>query len=136
VSEAITVITEDEVVVDGRREGDRLLVPAASLAAATGWELKPEGLCQAGVCVPVRDPAGLVEGDDVDIAELARRVGRVVAVDADAGVAVIGASAAERGSALATLHAPAFTLPDLQGHPVSLDDFSGRKRLLLAFASW
>jgi hypothetical protein len=133
---AITVITEEEADVEGRRDGERLLVPIGALEEATGWELKPEGLCQDAVCVPVRDPAGLVEGDHVDVAEVARRVGRVVAVDAEAGVAVIGASAIERASAMATLQAPGFTLPDLQGHPVSLDDFTGKKRLLLAFASW
>jgi hypothetical protein len=132
----ITVVTEDEVVVDGRRDGDRLLIPVDSLATSTGWQLKPEGLCQGEICVPVRDPAGLVDGDHVDVAELAARVGRVVAIDTDEGIAVIGASATERAESMTSLRAPSFTLPDLQGHPVRLDDFSGMKRLLLAFASW
>jgi hypothetical protein len=126
----------DMTVVAGRGDGDRLLVPVDSLESSTGWQLKPEGLCQGDVCFPVRDPAGLVHGDEVDVRELAARVGRVAAIDAAEGVGVIGASAAERAESMTSLRAPSFTLPDLQGHPVHLDDFAGTKRLLLAFASW
>jgi len=32
--------------------------------------------------------------------------------------------------------APEFSLPDLEGRDVALRDFAGRKRLLLAWASW
>ncbi|HEY4378441.1 MAG TPA: redoxin domain-containing (seleno)protein, partial [Acidimicrobiales bacterium] len=49
----LTVIRPDDTVapVAGRRDGKRLLVADADLAAATGWELKPEGLCRGDVCV-------------------------------------------------------------------------------------
>jgi hypothetical protein len=33
-------------------------------------------------------------------------------------------------------HAPAFTLPDLDGTPHSLEEWDDRKKLLFAFASW
>ncbi|MGZ8762145.1 MAG: redoxin domain-containing (seleno)protein, partial [Acidimicrobiia bacterium] len=36
-----------------RSDGQRLLADTASLADATGWVLKPEGLCRDDVCVPV-----------------------------------------------------------------------------------
>ena len=51
----VTVIAASTTTVDGRREGDRLLVPTDRLADATGWQLKSEGLCRGDVCVPVRD---------------------------------------------------------------------------------
>lgn len=132
----ILVITDAAATVPGRDDGDRLLVRTTYLEEATGWHLEPQGLCRGAVCVPVRDPTGLVDGDDIDIAELAARVGASAAVDAAEGIAVLMASATERAESLHGLQAPDFTLPAIDGHPVRLDDFSGQKRLLLAFASW
>jgi hypothetical protein len=132
----VVIVTDVEVTVPGRDGGGRLLVPAAHLEEATGWHLEPQGLCRGAVCVPVRDPAGLVEGDDIDIAELAARVGASAAVDPAEGIAVLMSSASERAESLRGLRAAEFELPDIEGHPVRLDDFSGKKRLLLAFASW
>lgn len=37
---------------------------------------------------------------------------------------------------LASLEAPDFTLPDLDGRPHSLSDYRGQKILLAAYASW
>ena len=135
-SVAATVLAPDPVRVDAVRLDDRLLIPVDDLAAATGWELKPEGLCQGDVCVPVRDRSHLVHEIDedhlVDLAALgvALRVRHVV--DAEAAVAAFG-----RPNAGPTgLDAPDFTLPDLDGNPVSLSDHDDRKKLLLAFASW
>ena len=132
----VLVISDGATTVPGRADGDRLLVGASHLEEATGWHLEPQGLCRGAVCVPVRDPSGLVDGDEIDIAELAARVGASAAVDASEGIAVLMASATERAESLRGLRAPDFTLPDIDGHPVRLDDFSGQKRLLLAFASW
>jgi hypothetical protein len=133
----VEVISDTGVAtVDGRVDGDRVLVATASLPAATGWELKPEGLCKGDVCVPVRDPAGLLEGEHIDLAELGRRTGHVVVVDAAAGIAAIGESAVEREAAQRSMVAPDFTLPDLDRNDVALRDFAGKKRLLLAWASW
>src|SRR6476469_7190960 len=53
----------------GRVDGDRVLLDAGALGELTGWQLKPEGLCRADVCVPVRDPDLTVDGAiDVGIA--------------------------------------------------------------------
>jgi hypothetical protein len=59
-----------------------------------------------------------------------------VAVDLDEHAAYLGISAAERAKALASLEAPDFTLPDLDGRPHSLSAQRGKKVLLVAYASW
>jgi hypothetical protein len=83
---------------------------------------------------------GLVaEVDELEGAALAKRAettGRPVAVDLDERVAYLGVSAAERAKALATLEAPDFTLPDLDGRRHSLFEHRGKKVLLVAYASW
>jgi hypothetical protein len=111
-------------------------VPVTALTAATGWTLKPEGLCRDAVCVPVRDRAALVRDDGVDLAAFAALLDRPLAVDVAEGVAALGASAAERGAQLASLDAPDFALPDLAGRLHGLADLRGRKALLLAWAGW
>jgi peroxiredoxin len=131
-----TVITAEEVAVPAARDDERLLVSIDDLERATGWQLKPEGLCQGGVCVPVRDPVGLVEGDLVDLAALAERVGQVIAVDAAEGIAVFGGSAVPAGPTAGAGQAPELALPTLDGGEVKLSDFAGQKRMLVAWSSW
>ena len=104
--------------------------------AVLGWELKDEGLCQGDVCVPVRDRAALRAGEGIDLAEFARLLGRPLAVDADERVAALADAPADRGAQLASLEAPDFTLPDLDGNLHSLSDHRGKKVLLIAYASW
>jgi hypothetical protein len=131
------VVTErGEVEVALERDGGSLRVATSDLATATGWELKPEGLCQGEVCVPVRDPAGLVVGDHIDLAELGRRVGRLAVIDADEGIAAFADHAPASSPEPRSLVAPDAELPDLEGHLVALRDYAGRKRMLVAWASW
>ena len=111
------------------------LTPDA-VRAALGWELKPQGLCRGDACLPVRPAHGLLRDDGIDLAALAALLDRPLALDAGERVAWLGASAVERGARLASLEAPDFTLPDLDGHPHALTDFRGRKVFLLAWASW
>jgi hypothetical protein len=132
----VTVITDGEVTVAGYRDGDALLVDEADLLTATGWELKPEGLCQGDLCVPVRDRSALVRAGKLVLGGLAAAVRRPFAAEPAAGIAVLGTSAADAGAALSSLRAPDFTLPEMSGSEVSLRDFAGKKRLLVAFASW
>ena len=49
---------------------------------------------------------------------------------------MLGGSARERAQALASQHAPEFTLPDLDGRPHALGQYRGKKILLVAWASW
>lgn len=133
----ITLVDEStSVKVPGVIRGDAIRVSPSVVERALGWQLKPEGLCRGDTCVPVRDRAALVDADGIDLAALARLLDRPLATDMDEGVAVLGASAAGRSQRLASMEAPDFTLPDLQGRPHSLSDHRGRKALLIAWASW
>jgi len=131
-----TVISEDIRQVDAVTAGDRLLIRPEDLGAALGWELKPEGLCHGDTCVPVRDRGALLAGDRLDLAAVAGALGRPVVVDAGAAVAAVALGSEQRRQALDGLVAPEFTLPDLAGRPHAFSEWSGRKRLLVAFASW
>jgi hypothetical protein len=136
-SRTLTLIDETRPsTVEAVFRGDGIRLAAATVERALGWQLKPEGLCQGDTCVPVRDPGALLDGDGVDLHALAALLDRPLALDADEGVAVLGASAADRSHRLASTEAPDFTLPDLQGRLHSLSDHRGRKALLIAWASW
>ncbi len=132
-----TILIDDRSTdVAATRDGDTLLVDADDLTRATGWALKPEGLCRDEVCVPVRDPGRLTRDARIDLRAFAAALGQPVALEATAGLAVLGDAADTVASRLTALTAPPFTLPDLDDHPVALSDFAGRKRLLIAWASW
>jgi len=122
--------------LDATLEGERVFIPAAALERATGWSLKPEGLCRDAACVPVRDRAALVGAGGVNLAGFAAALGRPLALDVAEGVAALGTAAPDRGTALASLEAPDFSLPDLSGLRHSLSEHRGKKALLIAYASW
>jgi hypothetical protein len=132
----VTIIGDDVTVVEADTDDDRVLLDPAVLPQALGWELKPEGLCRADTCVPVRDREAFTVGDRVDLAGVAAALGRTVVVDAAAGYAAVALPREERRRALTDLEAPPFTLTDLDGTHHSLDEWRGRKRLLHAFSSW
>ena len=132
-----TLIDQDEHEVDLQVDGDCLRLAPGDLEAATGWVLKPEGLCLGDVCVPVRDRAALVDGTGrIDVATLATALGRVAAVDVANQVAVLGDGAAARRAALESLDAPDLVLSGLDGQDHHLSEWSGRKRAIVAWASW
>jgi hypothetical protein len=132
----VTVIDDAPRTVEGDVVDGRVVVAPATLPVALGWELKPEGLCHDDVCVPVGDRNVLFAGDALDLAAVAGAVGRPVEVDADAAVIAVALPAEARQQALDALVAPQFTLADLDGVPHELAEWRGRKRLLVAFASW
>ena len=134
---SVTVIDEGRrVQLDATVTDDSIRVSPAALAAGLGWELKAEGLCRDAICVPVRDRTKLVGPDGVDLAELARLLDRPFAAEGAAGLAAIGTGADVREARMTSLEAPDFTLPDLGGMLHSLSDHRGKKRLLIAWASW
>lgn len=134
-----TILDEGRACVVAASPDDRgLWLQSEALSEATGWELKPQGLCRGDVCVPVS--SGLVadaaEGKRVNLSALAETLGRPLAVDEAEGAAYLGASARSRADALRSLQAPDFALPDLGGTLHRLSDQRGKKVLLVAYASW
>jgi peroxiredoxin len=122
---------------DGARAGAAGAVTAADFEAITGWDLRPEGLCNGDACVPVRDRVALEPSPGtIDLAVAAGMLDRPVVVDADAAVVAVGAARADRRRALLDRQAPAFTLPDLDGAPHTLAELQGRVTVLVTFSSW
>ena len=122
--------------VELSEQSGKVSVSNSVLEQATGWSLKPEGLCRDQVCVPVRNVEALIKDDQVDLAEFARLVSQNIVIDAQRKVVALGEQAQIRSTEMATLGAPDFTLPDIHGRQVSFSDYNRRKRLLLAWSSW
>lgn len=127
-----TGVTEADEAAVGATDG--LWLTAADAERATGWTLKPEGMCQGPLCVPL--PADTTRNGSVDVAAFWRRLDRPVVRDSSGGTWMLGAGADERNAALAGQVAPDFTLPDLAGVAHRLSDLRGRKVFLTTWASW
>src|ERR1700730_610139 len=127
-------------VVGAKAEGDNLWLAAIDLARASGWELKPEGACKGDICVPI-PPAREADfvrdgGRSFNLAALARHLGQPLVHDDKNGAWDFGEAASTRRASLASLQAPDFELPDLDGKMHKLSDYRGKKVLLAAWASW
>jgi hypothetical protein len=134
----LTLVADDranEVQATVRDDG-ALTIADRDLERATGWDLRAEGLCHGDVCVPVRDRGSLAVDGEISLPAFAAALRRPLATEPAAGVAVLGESAEVLAESGASLDAPPFTLPDLDGRAVSLTDFASRKRLLYFWASW
>jgi hypothetical protein len=135
--ERFTIIDDGRTtVVPASVSGDAVRLSREALESALGWTLKPEGLCRANVCVPLRARAAVETPAGVDLTGVATALGRPLALDVEARAAYVGVGAPERARALASLQAPDFTLPDLDGRLHSLSDARGRKVVLASWASW
>ena len=139
-----TILYQDKVTAIGRAltKEDDLWMTLPDLTACTGWELKPEGICQDEVCILI--PAGSMsafvqeEGEEswFNLSEFARLREQPFARDDTHNVWSFGAPSDEWGSQLSPLIAPDFTLPDTEGNLYSLSDFRGKKVFLVCWASW
>jgi hypothetical protein len=132
----VKVITDGAHPIEANMSDGRVLLGPEQLQQATGWELKPEGLCQGDVCVPVRDVAALHVDGRLDLTAVAAALGRRLVVDAEAGLVAMSLSSEQRRQAIDGLQAPAFTLADLDGADHDLDEWRGQKKLLVAFSTW
>ena len=131
----LTLIDVQAVEVEAVVDGTRVRVSAADLNRATGWELKPEGVCAGEICVPVPPGATWSAGDSFNLSAFARHIGLAEATDEEQGIAAYEAPRGRRGGP-DTVEAPDFTLPDLDGNLHSLSDYRGQKVLLLTWASF
>lgn len=119
-----------------RVQDGRVFVSPEALERATGWQVKPHGLCHGEACYPLPKTGSPVTERGVDLEAFAKLTGQPFAMDAGEGIAALTAPAERRTEMLRSLDAPDFTLPDLDGNPHSLSDYRGKKVLLAAFASW
>jgi len=129
---------EEIEVPKAQADGEDLWLSTGDAERATGWTLKPEGLCKGEVCVPL--PAGrggeLVSSGRINVAGFWRHLGKPVLRSGDGGAWSLGTAARERTAALRTLEAPDFALPDPAGNPHRLSGYRGHKVLLVTWASW
>ena len=119
-------------------DGDGAWLPVAGLAEATGWSLKPEGVCRDDVCVPI--PRGkeseFVRDGTFNVLRFAEHMGQPAVREPGADLVVVGEAASERHARLSSLAAPDFELPDLQGNNHRLSSYRGKKVLVVTWASW
>jgi len=136
----VTVLCEQSQTncATARAAGEDLWIGTRELESATGWSMKPQGLCRGDICVPVpvSQAADYVTGDAVNAAAFWRRMGNPVLHDAAREVWVLGTSADQRGASLQSLEAPDFALPDLGGATHRLAEHRGKKVLVATWASW
>jgi hypothetical protein len=135
-----TVLTESGATMlpQAQADGDALWLAREDVPRASGWTLKPEGLCHGDICVPVprHDGDQYIRHSQVNIAAFWRLLGRPVLHDAAGSTWMLGAAAADRAKALKTLEAPDFRLPDLDGKLHALSDYRGKRVFLTTWSSW
>jgi hypothetical protein len=136
----VTVIHEEREteIAAARVDGDSLWLSKADVHRATGWTLKPEGLCREDTCIPPPrgSEAEFIAADGVNITAFWRYMGHPVVRDGAGETWVLGIAGRERARALELLQAPDFVLPDLDGRTHALSDHRGQKVMLVTWASW
>jgi hypothetical protein len=129
-------------VATAKPDGKDLWVTVADLNRAAKLELKPQGVCTEKSCIPLPEGRRREFVDEqsgttwFNLSEFARLVRQPVAHDKKHQVWFFGPRPAEQNSHIASLTAPDFTLPDLDGKMHSLSEFRGKKVLLITWASW
>lgn len=136
----MTIVLTDAGATDiaaATASGDDLWLARSDVDRATGWTMKPEGLCRGEVCVPVPQTADTyVKNDKINVAAFWRLLGRPVLHDSAGATWMLGAAATDRARALQSLTAPDFRLPDCDGKHHSLSDYRDKRVLLTTWSSW
>jgi hypothetical protein len=123
---------------DAQVESDDLWLSDPDLIRATGWELKPQGVCLEERCVPIpadRSSEFLRPGY-FNFSAFARYLEEPSIHAKEHSVWSFSEAPSEIRKRLLSLEAPDFSLPDLNGELHSLSDYRGKKVLLMSWASW
>jgi hypothetical protein len=146
-SQVRRVVIYDDAVTELRTpppstQSKDLWVTLAELTRATGFVVKPQGVCRNELCFPLpkqRKADFLEQRGKVtwfNLSEFARLVKQPVAHEEKLAAWCFGPRPEAQNGYLATLEAPNFTLPDRSGKLHSLSSFRGKKVLLITWASW
>jgi hypothetical protein len=112
------------------------------LTRATGFVLKPQGVCRKELCFPLpaaRKSEFLINRGSTqwfNLSAFARMLHQPIAYDDALATWYFGPRPEVQSNYLASFQAPNFTLPDMDGKPHSLSDFRGKKVLIITWASW
>ena len=136
------VLTSESTSEIAQRSDDthKLWVRVDQLRRATGWQLKPEGVCLGEMCVSLFEPereAWIADADDwvwFCYSAFADKIGQKYVHDD--GVWSLGSVPELRRMGLESGLAPDFEMTDRSGDTVRLSDLRGRKVVLFTWASW
>lgn len=119
-------------------DADDDLYVATGFTAATGWHLEDRGFCCGDVCAPVRGRRDAAVDGAVSLRAFADATRRPLALERDSelSVAVLGEPREVIDQVVRDRRAPSFTLPEVRGGEVSLDQHAGKKRVLTTWATW
>jgi hypothetical protein len=123
-------------------EARDLWVTTADLGRATGFVIKPQGVCREELCFPLpknRKGEFVTSKGSVtwfNLTAFAGLIKQPLAYDAANSVWVFGRRADVQANLLNTLEAPDFKLPDMNGKTHSLSEYRGKKVLPVTWASW
>lgn len=139
----VTIIYDDRASdIDAHiKDAGQLWITTLDLKQATGFELKPQGVCRDELCFPVpksRAQEFVHESNAktwFNLVAFAQLVQQPIAHDEAISTWYFGQRLDQR-QALSSLKAPDFSLPDMSGKIHSLSDFRGKKVLLVTWASW
>jgi len=129
-----TVLYGDRAVPLQKTQPDPkdLWVRQADLPKINDFEVKPEGACRADLCIPLSKD--LLRGDWFNLTGFARKTGQ--AFLNESSVWSFGEIPVLRGAFYNSRIAPDFAVPDRSGKIVHLNDFRGKKVLVITWASW
>jgi len=129
-------------IADARLSGNGLWITTNDLALATGFHIKPQGICRDELCFPLpgnRKSEFISKRGNVtwfNLAEFARLIKQPIAHDEKNSVWLFGPRLETHENYIDTLEAPDFKLPDANGRIHSLSDYRGKKVMLITWASW
>jgi hypothetical protein len=138
-----TIIYDDRAteISASNEDAGQLWITTVDLKRATGFELKPQGVCRNELCFPVpksrqQEFARRSTGKTwFNVVAFALLVQQPVVHDETLATWYFGLRSDQR-QGLSSLEAPDFTLPDMNGKLHSLSESRGKKVLLLTWASW
>ena len=140
----LTIIYEGKLtdVEASLAQSNDLWITTPDLSRATGFVIKPQGVCRDELCFPLpkaRQTEFISKSGPVtwfNLSAFAALIKQPVAHDSKNAVWAFGQRSGLQANLLSTLEAPDFKLADMEGKIHALSDFRGKKVLLVTWASW